>query len=403
MAEVERIIHSQRLRGSEALCKMLRYLAGQSFSHPNASPKEYQIATELFGRPADFDPQSDSTTRVQAGRLRTKLGEYFASEGAEDPIFVDMPKGSFQLTFHARDAVATLPRVPVAPTARAMPKPLLLRSPQTMAGILSLLLIIAVGFAAWSWIAARDAKRADSVLAEAPAPEALRVFWKHFVAGSSKPWVVFSNGSFIGRPETGMRYFDARRDPPDMVLDHYTGVGEVLGVHELDGVFSLMRQPLRVKRASLLSLDDAQNNNLIFVGSPAENLPLLDLPGTREFQFRRMDFGPRAGDLAIINVHPRSGEPSYFLSSSSRPLSEDYAVVALMKGPNPALSMMILAGMTTIGTEAAVEYVCREDSLKELLNRLQAVGGGDVRPFEMVLRVRVTRGVPMESEIVALR
>ena len=107
----------------------------------------------------------------------------------------------------------------------------------------------------------------------------------------------------------------------------------------------------------MLSLDDAQNNDLIFVGSPAENLPLLDLPGTREFRFRKMDSGPRTGDLAIINVHPRAGEPSFFLSSPTRPLSEDYAVVAVMRGPNPALSMMILAGMTTIGTEAAVEYV----------------------------------------------
>src|SRR5260370_18027217 len=40
--------------------------------------------------------------RVQAGRLRTKLAEYYGSEGAEDSILVEMPKGNYALTFHQR-------------------------------------------------------------------------------------------------------------------------------------------------------------------------------------------------------------------------------------------------------------------------------------------------------------
>jgi hypothetical protein len=269
--------------------------------------------------------------------------------------------------------------------------------------ILSALLVVAIASVVWSVFALRDAKHANAAVIETPVPKAFRVFWKEFVSGPSEPWVVFSNADFIGRPDTGMRYFDASRDPRDLILDHYTGVGEVLAVHELDRVFTLLHQPLRVKRGSLLSLDDAKNNNLIFVGSPVENLTLLDLPGTREFQFRKLASGPRAGDIAIINVHPRTGEPAVFLPSLARPLSEDYAVLALMKGPNPALSMMILAGTTTLGTQAAVEYVCRENSVQDLLSRLQVGSPGDPRPFEMVLRVKVTRGVPVDSEIAALR
>src|SRR5208282_3373583 len=96
------IIKSHSLRGSEALCKLLQYLAKQALDHPDASVKEYQIATEVFGRPADFDPQSDSTIRVQAGRLRIKLAEYYASEGAADSILVKIPKGSYHVTFEAR-------------------------------------------------------------------------------------------------------------------------------------------------------------------------------------------------------------------------------------------------------------------------------------------------------------
>src|SRR6202161_4949028 len=73
--QIDNIIKSHSLRGSESLCKLLQYLAKQALYHPDAPVKEYQIATEVYGRPADFDPQSDSTIRVQAGRLRLKLAE----------------------------------------------------------------------------------------------------------------------------------------------------------------------------------------------------------------------------------------------------------------------------------------------------------------------------------------
>src|SRR6202142_2666456 len=117
--QTDHIIKSHSLRGSESLCKLLQYLAKQSLDHPNAPPKEYQIATEVYGRHADFDPQSDSTIRVQAGRLRMKLAEYYATEGANDPIVVTIPKGSYHLAFEPkqadRDRRAPLTPFPVPP------------------------------------------------------------------------------------------------------------------------------------------------------------------------------------------------------------------------------------------------------------------------------------------------
>ena len=98
-----------------------------------------------------------------------------------------------------------------------------------------------------------------------------------------------------GRPETGMRYFNPASDPRGVILDHYTGVGEVLAIHQLDRVFALFNRQIRVKRGALFSLDDAKNNDLIFVGSPSENLTLLDIPGTQEFVFQRLDSGTSQG------------------------------------------------------------------------------------------------------------
>src|ERR1700745_4037882 len=101
-AEIEKLVASHALHGSESLCKLLRYLGRQALEHPGTAVKEYQIATEVFGRQADFDPQLDSMVRVQAGRLRTKLAEYYNTEGATDRIVVELPKGSYAVAFHER-------------------------------------------------------------------------------------------------------------------------------------------------------------------------------------------------------------------------------------------------------------------------------------------------------------
>jgi hypothetical protein len=201
-----------------------------------------------------------------------------------------------------------------------------------------------------------------------------------------------------------MRYFNASSDSRAFVLDHYTGVGEVLAVHQLDNVFGLLNRQLRVKRGALFSLDDAKNNDLIFVGSPSENLTLLDVPGTREFVFRRVDSGPRKGDLGVFNVHPQSGESTmYFATPANQATTEDYAVIGLLPGLDPERSILILAGNSTFGTQAAVEYVCREDSLAELLQRLGVSKPGDLKPFEALLRIKVAHGVPVKEDLVAVR
>src|ERR1700693_6611619 len=74
--EIEKLANSSVLHGSESLCKLLRYIAKHALDHPGAPLKEYQIATEVFGRRDDFHPQVDSMVRVQACRLRATLAEY---------------------------------------------------------------------------------------------------------------------------------------------------------------------------------------------------------------------------------------------------------------------------------------------------------------------------------------
>ena len=400
--QIERLTKSHSLHGSESLCKLLRYLSEHSLDHPGIALKEYQIATEVLGRPAGFDPQSDSTVRVQAGRLRVKLSEYYAHEGVDDPIVVEIPKGSYALTFHLRPARAGAPiAAPVAiePTEKKVEAPPANQRWTTLVIVLAVML--AASFITSAILLSRT--RTQSIAIQ-PVPAAYQIFWNRFVTSPQQPWVIFSNGSFVGRPETGMRYFNPATDASAFILDHYTGVGEVLAIHQLDHVFYLFNRQLRVKRGALFSLDDAKNNDLIFVGSPSENLTLADIPGSREFVFQRLDSGPRKGDLAVLNVHPLPGEPKLFLATPAMQATvEDYAVVTLTPGLDPTRSILILAGNSTFGTQAAVEYVCREDSIKELLRRLNVSKESDLKSFEALLHVKIAHGVPVMTDLISVR
>src|SRR5208283_39327 len=404
--QIDNIIKSHSLRGSESLCKLLQYLAKQAIDLPNAPLKEYQIATEVYGRHADFDPQSDSTIRVQAGRLRMKLAEYYATEGAADPILVKIPKGSYHLIFETR-VIEPQPQPQSVPAREASPASIAVATVPPawrvafillLAGLITSLIIL--GSLLW------NRKLPEPAMAAPGVPRAagpLAAFWRPFTSGAEEPWVIFSNAAFVGRPETGMRYYNSRQDSKSAVYDHYTGVGEVLAIHALDEAFGTLGRRILVKRGSLFTLDDVKNNNLIFVGSPSENLSLLDIPNMQEFVFQRVASGPRQGDLSIVNKHPKPGEAgSYLASPSGVPLTEDYSVVGLVPGISGRY-VMILAGTTTFGTQGAVEFVCRQESVEKLLHEIPGPGAGPIRPFEALVRVKIARGVPVGTELVSVR
>ncbi|MGA2186065.1 MAG: helix-turn-helix domain-containing protein [Bryobacteraceae bacterium] len=400
--QVDRILHSHALQGSESLRKLLSYLAARAIEHPGEQVKEAQIALDVFGRRDEFDPRIDSTVRVQAARLRSKLLEYYSTEGASDGIIVEIPKGNYMVSFArpkppAANAQAEV-KAPAAPGPESRPDSSRWRF--RVPTVLTASLLSGVAAASIVWFAVRPRQVPVPVTQETVAP-VLRDFWKVFLNQTEDPWIIFSNAAFVGNPVTGLRYLKPGIDDSQHMFDDYTGTGEVLGIHELDGLFSSFRRVIRVKRGQLLSLDDVKNYDVIFVGSPAENLTLNELTVTKEFEFRRLSSGPRQGDLAVINHHPQPGEQPSYVPVAGRPLVDDYSIVALVPGITPPHWFLLLAGTTTLGTQAAVEYVCHANTLSALMNRLGPAGAS--QPFEVLLHVKITRGVPVEDEIVAVR
>lgn len=102
LKELERILSDKRFAGSERATRFLRYVVEKTLLGEGSEIKEIVIATDLYQRSSEYDPKIDSTVRVEATRLRTKLNSYYREGGRHDPVTITIPKGSYVPQFERR-------------------------------------------------------------------------------------------------------------------------------------------------------------------------------------------------------------------------------------------------------------------------------------------------------------
>jgi TolB-like protein len=101
--QLEKILRSAALSRSRRLSSFLRFAVEQTLAGHQAALKEYLVGVEVFGKTESFDPRIDSIVRVEARRLRLKLDLYYRTDGAEDPIVIQFPKGGYVPVIQHRD------------------------------------------------------------------------------------------------------------------------------------------------------------------------------------------------------------------------------------------------------------------------------------------------------------
>ena len=121
---VERVLASPDFDASERNRRFLRYVTDETLAGREERIKAYNIATSVFGRDENFDPQLDSIVRIEAGRLRRSLERYYLTSGRLDPVRIAIPKGCYVPTFAER--VVTPAEAPGASGRRATLGPALL-------------------------------------------------------------------------------------------------------------------------------------------------------------------------------------------------------------------------------------------------------------------------------------
>lgn len=125
--ELERVLASAPFANSNRSQRFLRYVVESSLNNHDELLKEFAIAVDVFERDISYDPSVDATVRVEAGRLRSRLRDYYSDEGRNDPVVIDVPKGGYRATFTERSvspggAVAPAESAPNAEQAYEHPE-----------------------------------------------------------------------------------------------------------------------------------------------------------------------------------------------------------------------------------------------------------------------------------------
>jgi len=99
---LERLLKSDTFKSSQTYQNLLKYLVNASIN--NESPKEYDIAIEVFGKGSRFNPAEDPSIRVYISNLRKKLKKYYSEEGKRDKIKLDIPPGHYVVIFSQKNS-----------------------------------------------------------------------------------------------------------------------------------------------------------------------------------------------------------------------------------------------------------------------------------------------------------
>jgi hypothetical protein len=389
---VERVMESNQFKASVRLREFLRYIADCAVKGTPEAATEQQIGVNVFKRPAGYNSSEDSIVRTHARLLRQKLAEYFSTDGASEPTIIEVPKGHYLPIFRPRISEPLPAPFPIA--QKAEPAPPVPEAPERnwwnskriAIALGSLCLLFLVGYA---FLTARAWPKAPVE------KSSIEIFWGPFLSGDP-PLVIYSNTRFLGDSRTGMRYVPAGQSPnAEEVVDHYTGIGELASVYELTRLFDSHQASFVLKRSLLVTWDEAKVRNLVFIGSPAENPSLNAVPPMTDFVLTTT-----TGYSGFANRHPHAGELEVY-SRPEHPLTMDYAVIALVPGVESGKRTLIFSGLTTLGTQAAVEYVCRKESVAELMKKT-SLPSGEVKPFEALLSVTLQGGVPLQSKLVSV-
>jgi Tol biopolymer transport system component len=105
VAELERIVAHPLFQSSRQLSAFLKFVVTQTLAGRSDELKEYVIGVEVLNRSVGYNPRDDPASRIVAGRLRSKLAEYYQESGRNDPVIITLPRGGYVPVFESNPLV----------------------------------------------------------------------------------------------------------------------------------------------------------------------------------------------------------------------------------------------------------------------------------------------------------
>ena len=417
--ELRRILDSKYFANSPKKSRFLEFVSEQAFQGNGDKLNEYLVGVEVYDRGVDFNPQRDPIVRVQAHEIRRLLKKYYEEEGLSSPIRLDLPSGHYVPLFTRNagqeqpPADLQKPSSPLESRAFAGPRFALTVILAVLCVVLASLLV------ASTW---QNRRSAQARVQTAGLPDELDWFWHPFLPPAEPPLITIPNHPLLRAAHDGdspqtlansheipksslpefrdtIHFHELKRFLFVPSLTDFTSVGETLGVVNLCEMFSGAGQKCRVQQSRLVNLDEIKGDNAILLGGNQtwSGRVFLNVSG---FHFQ---------SGVILNSNPLPGElPVYKpeFDSVTNQLTRDYAVVLLLPNETREKRVLLIYGIYTQGSQAAIEYLTNPERMAELRKALLNLSPDHKTIpayFQLLLSTTVENSVPGKSSLVALR
>ena len=390
--QLERLLAHPLFANSKRYPALLAYTVEQTLLGNAAELKERSIAVEVFGRAPTYDANADPVVRITAGEVRKRLTQYYYDPDHRGEVVIELPIGSYVPAFRGPERPPAEPEAatesaeapadsaaasaPVAPEGRG-------RLRWWLFGGVVVLLVAAT---AAGWFAGRRYRE------EPPPPSNMDRFWDP-VTASVNPTTFC-----LGEPAKNIDLNAVDSYDAPVVTDskpeqlyvrlHFSGhlaLADVITLTRTVAALASRRKSFRVVPASEASFAQLREGPVVLIGA-FDNIWTL-----RVTQKLRFGFESKEGEALLVDR--KSADKTTWATAWDLPykkLSRDYAIVARIHDATTGQPVIIAAGISEEGTEAAGEILYNPVYLDSLLAK--APKNWDQMNLEAVIETRVIEG-----------
>jgi hypothetical protein len=443
---VERIASSLELRRAARLRAFLLYVCDQTLRQGATVIPEQEIGAAVFGRSEGYDTSVDNIVRVNATELRKRLEHFFAEEGRNEEVILEIQRGAYTPTFHwrtpaqskeseaAKESESLLKNIGPGPSqetvtdasavassgivdAAVEPAAVMLDQVQDQRGVrvwrgLCLLLLVCCAVLGW------EVYSLEIKVQPLPRDPATRAFWAKFLNADNQTDILLADTSLalaedimhrtIALPDyLDYNYKRIAEDPalPEVerndlarVLERNNGSIADFQVGAQIMALDKDRHRFALESSRSYSPEAAKRHSLILIGSRQSN-PWVSLFSDR-MNFD-LEYDSASRRPYVVNRAPQPGESSqYTTAQGDESTGTGYAVIAFMPGLSGKGRTLVIEGTDSQATGAAGDFVVSEDSLAQLEKKFPA---GTIPYFEILLRTVKLSGTPLHGEMIAYR
>jgi len=410
--ELERILESSWFRTSRRSCALLRYVVEESLHGKSDTLKERMIAVHAFNRSPDYDNNADPIVRAAAGDVRRRLAQYDGEIDHINNIRIGLPVGSYVPSFYFPGREESSGQESNVTSSELIPSESLTPSRARLveSGALPSASILRSWLVRhWKWVVITSAL----VLSAAyiglqitahirTSREGFNAFWAPVISAPNRalistgerkaPQLQFQPNGERNRISSPWSIRSGEGVPNGFAVSVFSNS---VGASRVAGVLGAKGKPFDVQSESTTNFVDLSNRPVILLGA-FDNDWTIRTTDTMRFSFE-VDFVNKVQWIADRrNPQQKIGLVSY--SDGYPETFEDYAILSRSMDSTTSQQVIVIAGISSVGTFGAVEFATDPSYLNEFARH--APQGWEHKNIEFIIATKKVGGVVGHPRIV---